>query len=175
MNGERRSLTDRMKDAALLKTSLYEEVEHDRDATVQAAIVVGVVAVCAAIGGAGRGGDAALVSLLSTYVGWLLWAGVIYLVGDKVLGGTATWGELLRTTGFAQSPGVLLLLGIVPILGWVVRFVVGIWLLIATFIGVRQALDVSTGRAFAAVLLGWLAYVIIGVFVGALFVAPDLF
>ncbi len=36
--------------AAMLDVSVYEEVEHDQTATTQAAIVVGIVAVCGAIG-----------------------------------------------------------------------------------------------------------------------------
>jgi hypothetical protein len=36
-------------------------------------------------------------------LGWLLWSAVTYLIGGKLLGGTATWGELLRTIRFAQS------------------------------------------------------------------------
>lgn len=167
MNGQR-SLTDRMKDAAMLRTDLYEEVEHDRTATGQAAIVVGIVGVCAAIGGAGAGIGSAFGMLLSAYIGWLLWAGVIYLVGDKMLGGTATWGELLRTTGFAQSPGVLMILGIIPLFGWIVRFGVSIWMLIAAFIGVRQALDVGSGRTLLAVVIGWIIYVALGWMLGGM-------
>ena len=37
---EQRSMTDRMIGAALLDVQTYEEVEHDSDATVQAAGVV---------------------------------------------------------------------------------------------------------------------------------------
>ena len=173
MEGYRRSLMERMKGAALLNIGVYEEVEHDPDATGQAAIVVGIVAVCAAIGGAREGAGGIIGLLLAAYIGWLLWAGVTYVVGDKLLGGTATWGELLRTTGFAQSPGVLLLLGFIPLLGWIVRFVVWIWLLLTVFIGVRQALDVGSGRALAAVVIGWFAYLLLGVVVGMVLVSPD--
>ena len=47
--GRGRSMTDRMIGAATLDIATYEEVEHDTSATTQAAIVVGIVAVCAAV------------------------------------------------------------------------------------------------------------------------------
>ena len=93
--------------------------------------------------------------MVSALAGWLIWAGVTYLIGAKLLGGTATWGELVRTLGFAQAPGVLSVLGIIPVVGGVVRFAVTIWILIAGVIAIRQALDVSTEKAvLTAVLAG---------------------
>lgn len=84
-----------------------------------------------------------------------------YFVGTRFFGGTADWGELLRTIGFAQSPGVLYVLGIIPILGGLVRFAVMIWILVAGVIAIRQALDFSTGKAVLTAVLGWLALVIV--------------
>jgi hypothetical protein len=89
-----------------------------------------------------------------------MWSGITYLIGDKLLGGTATWGELLRTIGFAQSPGVLYALGAVPALGALIRFVVAIWILFAGIIAIRQALDFGTGRAIVTAVLGWLTIAI---------------
>ena len=156
-----RSLTGRMIGAATLDIATYEDVEHDTGATGQAAIVVGIVAICAAIGAIGDGGGAAIGSLIAAYLGWLVWAGVTYLIGDKILGGTATWGELLRTLGFAQAPGVLYVLGIIPLLGWLVGLVVWLWLLVAGIVAIRQALDFSTGKAIVTALLGLVAYMIV--------------
>lgn len=163
-----RSMTQRMIGAARLDVATYEEVEHDSSATTQAAIVVSIVAVCAAIGSVGEGGGGAIAALISALLGWLVWSGVTYLIGDKLLGGTATWGELLRTLGFAQAPGVLYILGIIPILGGVVAFVVWIWLLVAGVIAIRQALDFSTGKAIGTAVLGMLAYVAVAVILGIL-------
>lgn len=155
------SLTDRMKGAAMLDVATYEEVERDEGATGQAAMVVAIVAIASAIGAAGSGGGAIIGGLIAAILGWLIWSGITYLIGDKLLGGTATWGELLRTIGFAQSPGVLYILGIIPLLGGLIRFAVGIWILIAGIIAIRQALDFGTGRAVLTALLGWLAMMIV--------------
>ncbi len=162
-------LVERMKGAAMLNTATYEEVEADTSATGQAAIVVAIVAVAQAIGAIGSGSPQGIIlAPIGAILGWLVWAGVTYLIGDKLLGGTATWGELLRTIGFAQSPGVLAALGFIPVLGWLVRFVVGIWILVAGIIAIRQALDFGTGKAVLTAILGWLAIAIPMALLGAM-------
>jgi hypothetical protein len=154
------SITDRMKGAALLEVATYEEVEADTSATGQAAIVVTLGAIASAIG-ASRGGAGGIIgALVASLIGWVLWAGVTYFIGAKILGGTATWGELLRTLGFAQSPKVLAVLAIIPGMGWIVGLVLSVWLLVTGIVAIRQALDFSTGKAIATALLGWLAMVI---------------
>jgi hypothetical protein len=152
--------TDRMKGAALLHIDTYEEVEADPTATGQAAGVVILVAIAQAIGGAGQGGYGIFAGVISALLGWLLWAGITYLIGAKLFGGTATWGELLRTIGFAQTPGVLHVLGIIPVLGGIIRFGVVIWVLIAGIIAIRQALDISTGKAILTAVVGWLVIIL---------------
>jgi len=153
----RHSWTERMVGAAKLDANIYEEVEADTSANGQAGGVVALAAVAQAIGAIGEGGMGLLGGVIGALAGWLIWAGVTYLIGAKLLGGTATWGELLRTLGFAQVPGVLAVLGIIPVVGGLVRVVVAIWILIAGVIAIRQALDVSTGKAVLTAVLGWLA------------------
>ena len=156
-----RSIVDRMKGAAMLDIATYEEVEADTTATGQAAVVVAIVAVASAIGALRDGGASIIGGLVAAFIGWLIWSGVTYLIGTRVFGGTATWGELLRTIGFAQSPGVLLVLGIIPVVGLLVRFAVWIWTLVAGIIAIRQALDFSTGKAILTALLGWLCMMVL--------------
>jgi hypothetical protein len=145
---------ERIKGAALLDVDTYEEVEADTNATLEAAGVIALVAVASAIGAAGSGATAIIAGVLSAVVGWGVWAGITYLIGDKLLGGTATWGELLRTLGFAQAPGLLLALGIVPGFRIIIALVVGIWTLITGIIAIRQALDFGTGKAIITAILG---------------------
>lgn len=155
-----RSLTDRMAGAAKLEVGTYEEVEADESATGQAAIVVALVALAQAIGNADGGSAGIIGGLVGAFLVWLIWSGITYLIGDKLLGGTATWGELLRTLGFAQSPGVLYVFAIVPFLGWAVEVVVAIWILVAGIIAIRQALDFGTGKALVTAFLGWIVGVV---------------
>lgn len=163
----RRSMVQRMIGAALLEVEVYEEVERDGTATGQAALVVGLVAICEAIGaalltvtggmGAGWGVRAIFAALASAFFGWFVWAAVTYLIGTQIFNGTATWGELLRTLGFAQSPGVLGILSFVPVLNVLVFVVVFVWLLVTGLLAIRQALDLSTAKALLTALLGLIA------------------
>ena len=89
-----------------------------------------------------------------------MYAYLTYLIGTRLLAGpetSADWGELARTLGFANAPRVLLILGVIPVVGLIVGAAVFIWVLVATVVAVRAALDFSTGRAIGTALLGWLA------------------
>ena len=152
------SLTDRMIGAALLNIQTYEAVERDESATTQAALVVMLVAVCEAIGSLQGGFLGATYAAVASLIAWIVWAGVTYVIGDKIFGGEATWGELLRTIGFAQAPGVLFLLGVLPLAGELVSGVVSIWIVIAGFIAIRQALDIGNLKTFLTVLIGGVVY-----------------
>ena len=164
----RRSLIDRMIGAALLKVDVYEEVEHDESATGQVAVAVGLVAIASGIASWSYGGTGMVVGVLAAYLSWAIFAGTTYLVGDKLFKGTATWGELLRTTGFAQTPGVLFVLGAIPLLGLIVFIPVVIWIVIAVVIAIRQALDITTGKAVITAVLGMLLAGVINGFINKL-------
>jgi hypothetical protein len=151
-----RSITDRMIGAATLDVPTYEEVEADTTATGQAATVVALAAVASAIGAIRYGGAGIIGMLIGTLLSWAIWSWITYFIGTRLFGGTATWGELARTIGFAQTPRILLVLGIIPILGRLVGSVVGIWVLVASVIAIRQALDVTTGKAILTAVVGWL-------------------
>ncbi len=145
---------DRMLGAATLDLATYEEVEHDPTATGQAAGVVALTAVAQAIG-AWNGGPIGIVgAALGALVGWLVWAGLTFLIGSRLFGGTATWGELLRTLGFAQAPNVLAVLGLLPLVGWLVDALLFLWILWAGIVAIRQALDFGTGRAILTAAIG---------------------
>ena len=157
-----RDLVARMLGAAKLDVDTFEEVEADETATGQAAAVVAMAAVASAIGSADSGVLAAVFAPVAQIVGWLIWAGLTYIIGDKIFGGTATWGELLRTLGFAQTPGLLLFFAFLPLVGSLVQVVVGFWMLAAGIIAIRQALDFSTGKATLTTVVGWLALAFLG-------------
>ena len=174
-------LFERMMRAARLDVNLYEEVEADQTATSQAATVVGIVAACSAVGAAvaatrvegGGTGSAVLavvLAIVGAFLGWILWSYITYWIGTSIFKGTATPGEMLRTIGFAQSPGVLNILSFIPVVGSIVSLVVGIWSLVAGVIALRQALDISTGQAVITAIIGFipmmLVYCLIGVVVG---------
>jgi hypothetical protein len=147
-----------MQGAARLDVATYEEVEHDQGATAQAAGVVALTAAAQAIAASSGGLASVFGAAAAALVGWLAWAGITYLIGDKLFGGTATWGELLRTLGFAQAPNVLAVLALIPLVGWLVDATLFIWVLVAGIVAIRQALDFDTVRAIATALIGGLLF-----------------
>ena len=155
------SLTERMIRAAKLDVHLYEEVEADKGAMRQAMSVVILSSLAAGIGAIGTIGINGLIfGTIAALVGWLIWAYLTYAIGTKILAEPqthATYGQLLRTIGFSSSPGVLRVLGIIPMLTGILNIICGIWMLVAMIIAVRQALDFkSTWRAIAVCLIGFL-------------------
>ncbi|MES1938775.1 hypothetical protein T5B8_00960 [Salinisphaera sp. T5B8] len=159
--------------AAKLHAPTYEEVEHDRGATGQAALIVVLASLAAGIGAIGGGGIGyLLLNAVAALLGWLIWAALIWAIGTKLLPEAQTEadvGQLLRTLGFAATPGLLRIFGIIPVIGTLVVFVVSIWMLATTVIAVRQALDYqSTLRAVGVCIVGWLIQLLIlGLFVGS--------
>ncbi len=156
----------RMMGAARLDAAIYEEVESDPSATKQALAVVILVALATGIGTFGTGGPAGLVVGIVAGIGlWALWAWITYFVGTTILktGETeANWGQLARTLGFAQSPGLLKVVGFIPVLGPWVFTIASIWQLVAMVIAIRQALDfTSTWRAVGVAMVGFIPYVLL--------------
>ncbi len=153
------SIVDRMVRASRLESELYEEVEHDRDANAQAATVVVLTSVAAAVGTGGRVSFGALVLVAIVGLGgWLMYSWLTYLVGTRVLRGpetSADWSEVSRTLAFATAPQSFLVLGVFG--AHVLLFiVVSLWVLATTILALRAALDFSTGRAAATALIGWI-------------------
>lgn len=167
--GTRSSFVERMIGAAMLSVPVYEEVERDTTATGQAAGVVALVAVASAIGGVEHGGAGILLGVIMAFVGWIVWAFVTLFIGTRLFAGTSDMGEMLRALGFAQSPGVLNIIGFIPLLGWIVALVASIWQLVCGVIAVRQALDFTTGKAIVTVIIGWLVIMVIGALLAMLF------
>ena len=155
------SFIDRMVGAARLDPQVYEEVEHDESATRQAMLVVVLGSLAAGIGSLTGGLDAFAINIVFAIVAWAVYAFIAYWVGTNIFKGpqtSATWGELLRTLGFASSPRLLFVLMVIPTVGFFIVLGVVIWTLFTTVIAIRQALDFDTGRAIATAvvsLIGW--------------------
>ena len=149
--------TERMVGASPNWTPTCGDVEADTAANGQAAGVVALVAVAKAIGAIGEGSLGLVTGVVSALVGWLIWAGWSVFDRGELLRETPTWGELVRTLGFARSARRVVCAGDVPVVGGVVRFAVTIWILIAGVIAIRQALDVGAEKAVLTAVLGWLA------------------
>jgi hypothetical protein len=154
------ALLDRMVRAAKLDPNVYEEVEADKSATLQAALVVIITAVAVGVGGLRDGGGAGLIGgVVVGLLAWVVWAWLSYIIGTKMFPEAETqadWGQLARTMGFAHSPRVLGVLGIIPYVGAIIGLIVFFWVWACMIVAVRQALDYkSTWRAAGVTFLGF--------------------
>jgi hypothetical protein len=151
--------------AAKLDAQLFEEVEDDPRATVQAVGVVVLAAVAAGVGSGARGFSEIVLGTVAALVSWFVWAYLVYWIGTRLMPEPTTHashGQLLRTVGFASTPGVLRVLGVIGAVRGLVFLVAGIWMLVATVIAVRQALDYrSTWRAVGVSTIGWVVQAVL--------------
>ncbi|MGH7773536.1 MAG: YIP1 family protein [Candidatus Binatia bacterium] len=170
-------LKDRIIRAAKLDVTLYEEVEADKEAMGQATAVVVLSSVAAGIGSFHHGGVGGIViGAVGALIGWYVWAYLTYIIGTRFLPEPQTQadvGQLLRTTGFSSSPGLIRILGLIPGVTGLVFLIALIWMLVAMVIAVRQALDYSgTLRAFGVCVIGWLIQALILLLVYSLLGSP---
>jgi hypothetical protein len=159
-------LMNRIIRASKLDVHLYEEVEADTGATVQAMGVVVLSSIAAGIGSitqAGLGGI--LLGTIGALLGWVIWAYLTYFIGTKILPEPQTRTnptELMRTIGFSSSPGLIRIAGVVPGFAGIVFIGASIWMMVAMVIAVRQALDYkSTFRAIGVCVIGWIIQMLI--------------
>tara|TARA_B100000965_G_C19155185_1_gene567810 strand:- start:71 stop:592 length:522 start_codon:yes stop_codon:yes gene_type:complete len=151
--------------ACKLDISLYEEVEADKSATLQAALVVVLSSLAAGVGALSLGASNFLMAPILSLISWYIWAYLIYFIGAKLFpeaNTKADHGELLRTIGFSSAPGLIRIFGFTPELMSITFIGAGIWMMIAMVIAVRQALDYqSTWRAIGVVVIGFLVQAIV--------------
>lgn len=170
----------RILGALALDPVIYEEVEADRAATLQALVVVVLSSLSAGLGARGFGsGSLQGVFFISglALVGWATWALLTFQIGARLMPEPQTRadvGQLLRTIGFSAAPGMLRVFGVVPGATIPAFAITAVWMLAAMIVAVRQALDYqSTWRAFAVCALGWSLAIAIAVTIG-LFLGPAL-
>ena len=165
--------------AAKLDAGAYEEIEADRYATRQALLMV---VLSNAAGGIGVASSVYDVSVLTrvflALLLWIFWAALTCAIGLYLMPEPQTEsdvGELLRTIGFASSPGMLRIFGFVPLFGPQLYGVATAWMLVAMVVAVRQALDyTSTMRAvIVCVMAGLIAIAMTALIGGVLFFVAE--
>jgi len=160
--------------AAKLETDLYEEVEKDTSALPQAMTVVLLSALAAGIGNVSKFGvQGILIGAIGGLISWYVWALLTYWIGTKLIpepGTKSNLGEMLRTIGFASSPGLIRILGIVTGIYNLIFSLVAAWMLVAMVVAVKCALDYkSTWRAVGVCLIGWFIQALLFSFLLTLF------
>ena len=161
---------DRVVGALKLDANTFEDIERDPTAMGQA---VGIIALASLAGNLGQiwhlGFGSMLIAVCSSLVGYTLWAVVVWLAGTKLMPDPATkadFPETFRTIAFAASPGLIGIVSVIPLLGWLLMWVLWpiilIWSIAAMVVAVRQVLDYSeTFKAVIVVLIGFVVYVVV--------------
>lgn len=160
------SFQERVIGALKLQPATYEEVEKDTTATSQAAIVVGAGAISAALAGFGYATvTVTLVTVVLSLISWVVGAFVLLIVGTRLIPGRNTQadlGQMLRTVGFARAPGLFAVLGVIPLLGFLISLALMVWGLVALVIAVRQALDYDdTIKAVIVCVITWVIMMVV--------------
>ena len=170
------TLLQRLIGAAALDPAIYEDVESDPRALPQAFAVVIASSLAAGIGARGVANvttSGILFYSAIALVSWAAWALITYEIGARLMPEPQTRvdiGQLLRTIGFASTPGLLRVLGVMPAVAIPVFVVTSVWMLLAMVVAVRHALDYrSTGPAVAVCALGWVLAIAIALVLGVMF------
>lgn len=158
---------------ARLEVPVFEEIEGDRAATGQALLIVVLSSMAAGIGLTADLYDTPILHrVLLALLLWVFWATATYIVGVYLMPEPETQtnvGELLRTIGFAASPGILRIFGMVPGIGGTIYGISTVWMLVAMVIAIRQALDYkSTRRAVVVCVITGIIGVVMTTLFGAL-------
>lgn len=160
------SLPDRMIGAMKGDVKTFQEIEADQNALGQAVTVIVIAGVAALIGNIFRSGiSGGILALVMSLIGYAFWTVMIVLIGTKLMPEPTTkadFAEGFRVIGFTASPGVFNVLGIIPILGYLLQILISIWMLVIGVIAVREVLDYSsTGRAVIVCLIAFGIYLIL--------------
>jgi hypothetical protein len=155
--------TRRFMGALALDPVTFEDVEADRRAGAQAATVVLLACVAggfAVVGNSSMTLPMFAAGMAATLGAWVVWVLLIATIGTHLLAEPQTKSrpaELLRTMGFAAAPGVFYAFGAMSAVAPFAFAVASLWMLAATVLAVKQALDYRTlGRAVIVCAGAWL-------------------
>jgi hypothetical protein len=168
----------RLVGAATLDPRVYEDVESDPAANVQAVGVILLGCLAAGFGARGWNTEPEAVLRFSVVIAsvallaWACWALLTFEIGGRLMPERQTQvdvAQLLRTIGFSAAPALFLVVAAFAVPTFVFG-VTALWMLAAMVVAIRQALDYSsTTRAFLVCAAGWLLTLLFMVGIGVVF------
>jgi hypothetical protein len=105
-------------------------------------------------------------------VQFLIFTGAVYLIGKNLFKGTGTYAEVAYSFAlfFVPLSVVSTLIGIIPVLGWLVSFLIGLVMIYFGFIAAQSSMNLrDQGQAIATLVLSWIASFLVAAAVGAFF------
>jgi hypothetical protein len=143
----------KMLRASRLDSEFYAGIAGDSTATNEALLVVILTSFAATFGFVGFGqpsnvliGGIVRIVPLGLAI-WTIWSVSAYFVGTRLFGASGNIRSTMRCTGFAFSPGVLLIFAALPVLGVALFFASLGLMLAAGVLAIRNALNLRTAQA----------------------------
>ncbi|MFP3897665.1 MAG: YIP1 family protein [Anaerolineales bacterium] len=158
-------LVQRLMRIARFDETVWEEIEYDESADMEAAAVVVIAAFLSAVGSAiaARGfiGTFILSLLSGVLISWLLWSAVTMFVGTRLFDAETDFREMARVLGYANAPMALGILNAIPCLGVLIGLIAMVLSLVIGFLATREALDLDTGKTIITIVIGWVIVLVV--------------
>jgi hypothetical protein len=166
-------LTERIIGALTFRRGVYAEVEADKTFTATAWILVVIFALLNQLGSyasqsifdwlVGTG-----IGVLTAIAGFAIAAAVINWVGRGIFSAEVTFDELVRTMGLASIWTAVGVLGVIAAFSGALSCILGpviviswVALVVAWFVAVHEALDLTWGKTIITVIIGFIPWAII--------------
>ena len=166
-------LTERIVGALTFRRGVYAEVEADKAFTATAWILVVVFAFLNQLGSHASQSifDWSVstgIGLLTAIAGFAVAAAVINWIGRGRFGSEVTFDKLVRTMGLASIWTAVGVLGVIATFSGALSCILGpviviswVALVVAWFVAVHEALDLTWGKTIITVLIGFIPWAII--------------
>ena len=147
----------RIVDTLLLRSRVYAEAEIYSSALLQALFIPFLIAIIRGVTVTGYDPENViesynsindlwifLIGVIAQMTIWILWTFGCYFIGINLLSTSskhASFGELSRATGFAQTPNLVILLGLLPFFDLNTMLLIGsIWWFMAMMVAIKYVL-----------------------------------
>jgi len=160
------SIGRRLQRLLRLDWEVFREIRADEEATREAALIVGVVALLSALGAATSADRPLLTCVLqlgtSVAVNWLFWSYAAVFVGGNFFGSSASFWEMARSLGYANMPMVLIALSGIGCVGWLVTALAWLAAITLAIFAVRETLEIGMENAIITTAIAWVLVFIVG-------------
>jgi hypothetical protein len=153
--------------------TVLSEIRYDTKANAEAALIVVVVSIIAALSAAFHSGNffgtLALRFIAGVLLSWGLWSYITVFVLTNFYGIDAEFWQMARLIGYANLPMALAILAIFGCLGTLIASLASVLVLVTAFFIIREAFELSTERAIIATVIGWLVIFLANITLSLLF------
>jgi hypothetical protein len=142
--------------AMTFRAAIYREIATQPGATAPA---IGILLLSCFVPGSVSIVYGTLGGILYSFSGWAIWICLAYMIGAKIFPESPVDSgllRLLRAGGFAASPALLGFFGLAAVVGHILPITTTVWVIAATAVAIREALQYrTTSRAVAVCLASW--------------------